>query len=200
LESTLAGLRASRRTRNIKILEKLNKYGFPVTEDDLNKVAQGETIGRPHIARMMLQKGFVTSIREAFDRFLALGSAAYVPKEEMPLQEAIQLLHASGAVTSAAHPMLLGRTYEELEESFKEWKSWGLDALEIFYPTYLPEQSIFLKRMADKYEFLATGGSDFHGENKPHLRIGVGYGNLAVPDELIEPLINRKELILKKLN
>jgi predicted metal-dependent phosphoesterase TrpH len=200
LEERLKFLNAARADRNTLILGKLRKLGFDVTEDDLKRVAGKATVGRPHLARVLLEKGYVGTIREAFDRFLAAGAAAYVEKEEMPLRDGIEILHSAGAVTSVAHPILLNRTPDELETSLKLWRSWGLDGLEGIYPTYKPEQTQFMARMAGKYGFLITGGSDFHGENKPHIRIGVGLGTLSVPDDLIAPLVERKEEVMRKIH
>jgi response regulator RpfG family c-di-GMP phosphodiesterase len=86
-------------------------------------------------------------------------------------------------------------TPEEIELSLKEWKSWGLDGVEAIYPMYTPEQTAFFERMATKYNFVRTGGSDFHGENKPHIKIGTGTGKLNVPDSLLEPLLECREKI-----
>jgi 3',5'-nucleoside bisphosphate phosphatase len=185
-------LKRGRGDRNKKIIHRLRDLGFSVSDEELQKVAGQGTVGRPHIARLLLEKRYVQSMKEAFDRFLSATGLAYYPKEEIPLREGIDLLHDAGCVTSVAHPLLLQRSAEELELSFKKWREWGLDALEGVYPTYKPEQVSFVQRIAQKYGFLITGGSDFHGDNKPHIKIGVGTGTLHVPDELIEPLLERK--------
>lgn len=195
LEGRLKFLCDERNVRNKKIIEKLQAMGFAVTEEELKEVAGRATVGRPHIARLLLQKGYIKTIVEAFDRFLTPGGGAYFPKEELPLHEGIELLYGAGAVTSVAHPGLLKRNPQEMEESIRRWKGLGLDALEGIYPGYSAEQASFFRRMSSKFDLLITGGSDFHGENKPHLKIGVGNGNLNVPDELLEPLLKRREEI-----
>jgi 3',5'-nucleoside bisphosphate phosphatase len=200
LETQLSFLQEARKDRNSKIIRKLQELGLDLTEEDLRRVAGKATVGRPHLARVLMEKGYVQTIKEAFDRYLGITGSAYFPKEEIPLREGIDLLHDAGAVTSVAHPMLLHRFPETLEASFKEWRSWGLDGLESIYPTYQPEQTAFMKRVAQKYKFLLTGGSDFHGENKPHIKIGTGTGELNVPDELIAPLVERKNEIVKSLS
>jgi predicted metal-dependent phosphoesterase TrpH len=166
--------------------------GYAVTEDELKRVAGQATVGRPHIARLLLEKGCVKSIAEAFERFLTPGGAAYFPKEEIPLREGIELLYEAGAVTSVAHPGLLKRSPDELESSMRTWKDWGLDAIEAVYPSYNQDQTAFFHRNAGKLGLLMTGGSDFHGENKPHLKIGTGTGSLNVPDAFLEPLLERR--------
>jgi predicted metal-dependent phosphoesterase TrpH len=200
LEEKLKFLRSGRNDRNRLILEKLRKLGCPVTEEELMKIAGKATVGRPHLARLLMEKGFVKTIKEAFERYLAVDGAAYVPKEEMPLREGIDLLHGAGAVTSVAHPMLLNRDIEALDASFKRWRAWGLDGLESIYPTYKPEQTRFMRRAAERYGYLLTGGSDFHGENKPYIKIGTGTGTLNVPDDLVEPLLKRKGEIIQAIS
>lgn len=197
LEGRLDFLRAARQDRNRKIILRLRELGCDVTDEEVLAIAGAGTIGRPHIARLLLQKGVVSSIKAAFDRYLAVDGAAYFPKEELPLREGIDLLHGAGAVTSIAHPILLNRPPEQMEASIRTWADWGLDALETYYPTYQPGQTAFMERMTGKYGLLMTGGSDFHGDNKPYIRIGVGTGNLQVPDELIPPLLERRSEIAK---
>ncbi len=197
LKERLAYLREGRLSRNDKIIERLRALGIDVTDEDIKSISGNNVVGRPHIARLLLQKGKVQTMQEAFDRYLIPGGLAYFPKDELPLREGIELLHEAGAVTSVAHPGLLKRTPEELEKSLVLWKSWGLDAVEGVYPSYTAEQTGFFARIAHKLGFLITGGSDFHGENKPKIQIGVGQGNLRVPDELLAPLYQRRDEILK---
>jgi predicted metal-dependent phosphoesterase TrpH len=192
LEEKLKILRAGRDDRNKRIIERLQSLGHDVTEEELKRVAGRATVGRPHIARLLLEKGFVKSMAEAFDRYLSAQGSAYFPKEELPLREGIELLQGAGAVTSVAHPGLLKRTPDELEASLKEWKDWGLDGMEGVYPTYSETQTGFFRRLSEKYGLIITGGSDFHGENKPHIKIGVGLGGLNVPDALLQPLLEKR--------
>ncbi len=190
-------LRKERSVRNHKIVEKLRALGISMTEAEVLEKAGAGTVGRPHIARLLMEKGVVKSIQEAFDKYLAHGGAAYFPKEELPLREGIDLLHEAGAVTAVAHPGFLKRTAEQMEDSLREWKDWELDGIEAIYPGYSEEQRVYFHRMAGKLGFLMTGGSDFHGENKPYIKIGVGTGDLNVPDELLEPLLRRRDEIKK---
>ena len=199
LESELVKLRAARNERNSKIIGKLQQFGFKVTDQDLEAIAGRGSVGRPHIARLLFERRYVQSMKEAFDRFLAVGAQAYFPKEEIPLRDGIDLLHGAGAVTSVAHPLLMNRPMEELEGVLDEWRGWGLDAIEAIYASYRPEQSIYLQRLAQKHDLLITGGSDFHGENKPQINIGVGMGDLNVPDAVLEPLLARKDQILSQI-
>ncbi len=200
LELRLNFLREGRMDRNKKIVAKLQSLGISVTEEDVLAAAGRATVGRPHIARLLMQKGVVKSMQEAFDRYLSANGQAYYPKVELPLREAIDLLHSAGAVTSISHPGLLKRTPDVLEESLKLWRSWGLDGIEALYPSYSLEQTAFFERMAEKLSLLRTGGSDFHGENKPHIQIGTGTGHLNVPDEFLQPLLDRRDEIVGALS
>ncbi len=192
LQARLDYLKQGRLDRNRKIIQKLQNIGVEITEQEVLDLAGRGTIGRPHVARLLVQKGKVKSMQAAFDKYLAQGGQAYFPKDELPLKEGIELLHEAGAVTSVAHPGLLKRSAEDLEVSMKEWRGWGLDGIEAVYPNYNAQQVAYFDRAATKYGFLKTGGSDFHGENKPHIRIGVGTGALKVPDEFLEPLFQRR--------
>lgn len=199
LQKRLDFLKEGRLSRNTRILAKLRSLGIPVTEEEVFKIAGRGTLGRPHIARLLMEKKAVGSMQEAFDRYLSTTGLAYFPKDELPLREGIDLLHGAGCVTSVAHPGLLKRTPEELEASVKEWKEWGLDALEAIYPSYNANQIGFFDRLCTKYGYLKTGGSDFHGENKPHIKIGVGTGHLNVPDDVLTPLLERREQIKRAI-
>ncbi|MFN0118382.1 MAG: PHP domain-containing protein [Elusimicrobiota bacterium] len=194
LEQRLKYLREERIVRNGKMIRKLQSVGVAINEEEVLSISGHAPMGRPHIARVLLNKGIVQSIPEAFERFLSPTGSAYFPKEEIPLKEGINLLQEAGAVTSVAHPGLLRRSGEELEKSLTVWKEWGLDGLEAIYPMYNEYQTSFFDRMCTKYDFIRTGGSDFHGENKPQIKIGVGAGNFSVPDELLEPLLSKRKI------
>jgi predicted metal-dependent phosphoesterase TrpH len=200
LEKRLEYLREGRKARNEKIINKLRSLGIDITVDEVIQRSGRGTMGRPHIARLLMEKKAVGSMQEAFEKYLTPSGLAYFPKDELPLREGIDLLREAGAVTSVAHPGLLKRSFEELETSLGTWRSWGLDGIEAIYPSYNDQQAAFFNRMAFKYGFLMTGGSDFHGENKPHIKIGTGMGNLNVPDILLEPLLKRRDDILHELN
>jgi 3',5'-nucleoside bisphosphate phosphatase len=193
LQVRLDFLCRGRLDRNKLIIDRLRSLGIDVTEDEVLAIAGNKVVGRPHIARLLVQKGVVSTMQEAFDKFLTPGGKAYFPKEELPLREGIELLREAGAVTSVAHPGLLKRSGQALEASLREWRDWGLDAIEGIYPVYNAEQTAFFNRMAHKFNYLITGGSDFHGENKPYIKIGTGTGSLNVPDALLEPLYKKRD-------
>ena len=199
LHQKLAFLRQARVERNTKILAKLRELGVDAQEADLLRIAGKATLGRPHIARLLMEKGKVRSIQEAFDRFLVVGGLAYFPKEELPLKEAIELIHRAGGVAAVAHPLRFQWDRPFFEEVVREWISWGLDGLEVFYSSHSDPEVSYLQKLCKRLGLLMTGGSDFHGANKPDIKVRYGFGGLHVPGTLLEPLMQRKDVILNEV-
>jgi predicted metal-dependent phosphoesterase TrpH len=183
----LARFRETRHQRNPRIIEKLNGLGVDITYDEVKALARNDSVGRPHIARMLVQKGYVTSAKEAFDRYLAEGAAAYVPRELPAPPEAIAIIRAAGGVPVLAHPSWLDRS-DGIYKICDELKAVGLAGVEVHYSTHRPEQTAQYLEAARRLELLITGGSDFHGSTKPDIEVGIGRGNLHVPSKLLEPL------------
>jgi hypothetical protein len=161
---TLRRMNTRREQRNERIVERLNELGMPVSMDEVRSCAVGEVVGRPHIAQLLVKKGFVVSVRDAFNRFLRTGAAASVEKEKLPPDEVIRIIHGAGGVAVLAHPyqLLLGDG-EKLAQFVSEMASDGLDGIECFYPEHSPEQTVRYSDLATRYGLVATGGSDFHG-------------------------------------
>jgi predicted metal-dependent phosphoesterase TrpH len=151
------------------------------------------SIGRPHIAALMVRKGYVDSFDEAFDRWLATGRPAYLGRDRLTPTEAITLAHASGAVAVLAHPTTLGLDQDQAGEFIAGLADAGLDGLECEYGRYPPEERAVWHRLAGELGLCPTGGSDYHGAYKPDLALGTGLGDLHVPDELLEELELRRE-------
>ena len=154
--------------------------------------AGGTGAGRPHVAAVLVRKDLVASIQEAFDRWLARGRPAYVEKERLAPGEALRLARASGGVPVLAHPLTLEQTPTELERTVAELAGLGLQGLEAIYGRYSPDQRAGLADMAARHGLAVTGGSDHHGTYKPDLHVGVGRGDLDVPDALLEALAARR--------
>lgn len=192
LADRLAELRAARDDRNVRIVGRLREEGIDVTVDDVSAVAGDATVGRPHIAQVLVDRGTVASIDEAFDRWLAKGRPAYQERDRLAPEESIDLAHASGAVTSVAHPHSLGLDDEDLDEFVRALADVGLDALECEYGPYSPAEREALAGLAARHGLSVTGGSDYHGTRKPDLAVCVGRGDLAVPDELLDRLEARR--------
>jgi hypothetical protein len=145
-------------------------------------------VGRPHFAAVLLRKGYVTSIRDAFDRYLAAGRPGYVNRERLDAVTAIRLARASGAVPVIAHPHTLGITAGEFRAAFEQLTEVGLGGIEAYYAEYRPEMRRHLAEICRALGIAATGGSDFHGSYKPGLEVGTGYGDLSVPDDTLDSL------------
>lgn len=192
LPDRLRELQAARDERNVQIVETLNAHGVPITLEAVHAQAGPGSVGRPHIARVLMEHGHVASIQEAFDVWLAKGRPAYFERDRLSPEDAIELTHASGGVGAIAHPMSLGLADGALDEFIGKLASAGLDGLECEYGAYLAEERGPLHELAARHRLAATGGSDYHGENKPGLSVGTGRGDLQVPDEYLDELDARR--------
>jgi len=192
LRDRLSSLRAGRDDRNQQIVEQLRADGVDVTLDEVLAEAGEGSVGRPHIARVLVRKGYVSSIQEAFDRWLAKGRPAYFERVRLTPEESIDLAHASGGVTVMAHPSSVELEGAALDAFVGGLAATGLDGLECLYGRYSPDERSSYRDLADRHRLAVTGGSDYHGDNKPDLRIGTGRGDLAVPDELLDALEARR--------
>lgn len=190
LRAGLNTLLEGRNARNLCIIEKLNELGVPITYEDVVKEAGGKVVGRPHFAAAMVKCGAVATTQEAFDQYLATGGRAYVDRLQFSLKDAVAMVREAGGVAALAHPKLvrLGPN-EDLDTLVKSLADAGMAALECYYSTHTPEETELYVRMAEKYGLVATGGSDYHGANKPDLTLGWGRGDLRVPMSCAEKLI-----------
>lgn len=184
----LAGLRASRHARNPQIIQKLNDLGLAITYDDVLQHARTESVGRPHIARVLVQKGYVNSAKEAFERYLAGGKPAFVPRDLPSPETAIQWIREAKGVPVLAHPMWAPVSGAALVDLLRSLKDAGLIGIEAHYSTHKPKDTGEYLALAAQVGLLPTGGSDFHGATKPDIDVGVGRGDLKVPMALLEPL------------
>lgn len=186
----LAELVQLREARNIQILDKLTQGGFPLTPSDLyDDASQSAVITRANIARAMLKKGYIQSMNEAFKYFIGEGKPYYVPRQRLTAKETIELIHRVNGLAVLAHPMLYGYDQADVTQLIYSLKEIGLDGVECFYSTHQREDTLHLCQVCSNFHLFPTGGSDFHGENKPNLDLGVGYGDLNVPDTLLEAFI-----------
>jgi predicted metal-dependent phosphoesterase TrpH len=192
LQDRLAGLQEARADRNRRIVDVLQAHGLDVTLEEILTEAGGGSVGRPHVAGVLLRKGYVDSVQDAFDRWLGNGKPAYLDRERLLPAEAIALAHASRAVTVLAHPTSLGYEAPELEEFIAGLAADGLDGMECEYGRYSPETRLRLRSLAERHGLAVTGGSDYHGRYKPDLALGTGLGDLNVPDDLLDALEERR--------
>ncbi len=188
LKPALTRYWASREDRNPLIVQRLNELGCELDYAEVKAAAGSATMGRPHIAQALLRKGYVRSISEAFDRYLADGGPAYIPRRLPPPTEAIGLIRQTGGIPVLAHPVYTARIKEPFEQICETLKGFGLMGIESFYSSHNQQQTDRYRSVSREQNLLVTGGSDFHGEAKPNLLVGTGYGNLEVPADLLEPM------------
>jgi hypothetical protein len=191
LNSTLNFLRNDRKKRAEKIINQLKEQGFPFNNSDLDILDKKGSIGRPHIAKLMLEKKIVNSVWEAFNKFLSKGKVGYVPKKKLTLKQAIDIIHKSEGLAVLAHPASLKhKQYRETEAMLNELANSGLDGVEAYHPSHSKNYSRFLLKSVQKNGLLVSGGSDFHGDAKPDIELGSGKGDLFVPDQVYWDLKN----------
>lgn len=190
LNLALASQQTARKNRNPEIIQRLNALGLAITmEEVITASEENAQIGRPHIARLMVKKGFCPSIDDAFNRYLGKGKPAYVEKARIDASRAIALIRSAGGIPVLAHPGLIDKmTPEGFDLLIFELKRMGLMGLEVLYPEHSLEQTRYFRELSKKNELLITGGSDFHGAINPEIQLGKGKGDLTVPYTLFERL------------
>jgi predicted metal-dependent phosphoesterase TrpH len=187
--SWIEGLQVSRRDRNRRLAARLQSFGFDIRIEDVEALGRNMA-GRPHFARLMVEKGYCATTREAFDRYLDESAAAYVDRDEPSFSEGVQRIRDGGGITSLAHPIRLGkRDYAEEEQLIASMCDSGLQAIEVFHSDHKRADADRYLGIARKYGLKITGGSDFHGDNKPNVKLGCGAnGNLKIPTSLLDEL------------
>ncbi len=189
LKKVLKKVQQARANRNPRIIEKLNQLGFSITMDELKEIAQGGQIGRPHFARLMVKKGFVGSVEEAFEYYLKKGAKAYAPKSILEPQEAIEVIKDSGGVPVLAHPFSLQIKEEnKLKDAISALKDQGLLGVECYYSEHDQAFTRVCLDISKELGLIVTGGSDYHGKAKPKIKLGIGKGNLQIPYSCVEAL------------
>lgn len=170
--SDFCKLHRDRRTlRNRAILKRLNEHGFDLQESDfIDPAAETITYGRPHIAMAMVRKGYVADIQEAFKKYIASGKPCYVPGERWTVEEAIEVIHRAQGLAVIAHPHLIMR-----QKIVRELLTKKFDGIEVYYSRFPADQYARFERIAEEKGWLRTGGSDFHGMNKPDVSLGISY-------------------------
>lgn len=187
----LARLKETRNARNEEMTEKCRELGMELTMEELLDEYPDAVITRAHFAALLAKKGYVSSVKDAFDRYLNDHGPCFVPRYKMPCEETISLIHNAGGVAVLAHPILYKLSSAELEKLVRYLAKCGLDGIEALYSTYTAGDEILIRKLAKENNLLISGGSDFHGTNKPHIRLGVGKGSLKVPYEVLENLRKR---------
>jgi predicted metal-dependent phosphoesterase TrpH len=175
LRKRLQAMRDARADRARTMIERLGKMGIPLEWEEVQALATGDSVGRPHVARALLNRGYVGTIQEASDRFVGHDGPAYAPRLRLTPQEAIQTIIAARGVAVLAHPACSGPA---AMARIPEFIGYGLRGMEVYYPDHLPEELEMLLKLCQRYGLLATGGSDFHG---PDVKEGAPLGSVYVP-------------------
>lgn len=178
----------SRENRNEKMCALLREHGVDITYEALLTEFPGAVITRAHFARYLLSHGYIQSMKEAFERYVGDHCPCFVPREKVTPAQAVELILGAGGVPVLAHPILYHMSDDRLEMLVAELKSIGLIGIEAIYSTYNTAEERQIRGLASKYDLKISGGSDFHGANKPKIDLGTGWGKLYVPDEVLENL------------
>jgi predicted metal-dependent phosphoesterase TrpH len=190
LLAALKKVQDARQTRNLEIFKKLQGLGITISPTDIFSSSPENLIGRPHIARWLVAHKVVSTIDEAFAKYLKKGARAYVSRFCYTVQEAISMIHEAGGLAVLAHPLQVSRDPATLENLIGELKANGLDGLETYYPGQMGTWFAFLHSLVARYHLLETGGSDYHGAIRPGTRMAGG-AHLVIPDSLLDQLIKR---------
>ncbi len=189
--NTLSRLRQKREKRNVLMAQRLKELGLDISYEDIVRAADGGVATRAHVARVLMEKGCTATIKEGFDRYIGKHKPAYIRREVPDWRTTLDILGKNGAVAVLAHPFLYKLGKERLENMVSELAKNGLRGIEAYYSTHSPSDTEYIKRLAEKNGLLLSGGSDFHGKNKPHIDLGSGMGSLTVPYEVLESFKER---------
>lgn len=191
LRDMSAQLIAARDDRNPRIIRRLNELGVDITIEEAERQAGGGVVGRPHIAALLVEKGHVPTIKAAFDRYLGQGGAAYFDKERLPYAKAFELIRAAGGLPVLAHPVQLRLTDDAtLVALVAKLKDAGLAGIEVIHSDHERTDVEKFIALAEQYNLLKTGGSDFHGTNKKDIHLGTARGR-RIPREYLDALLEQ---------
>lgn len=184
----LHAFRDNRDNRNLKMIDRLRQEGFSITAEAIYERNPDAVIARPHIARYLVDTNQVKDMQTVFDKYIGDGCKCYVDRMKITPMRAVELIHEAGGTAILAHPCLYKMKRKEIEVMVQEMIAAGLDGIEAVYSCNQGSDEKDYKEMAARYGLLVSGGSDFHGSNKPYIKLGTGKGNLTVPYELLEQI------------
>jgi predicted metal-dependent phosphoesterase TrpH len=197
LNHNLEKLQHARENRNPFIINRLNEMGVDISIEEVFQTSGEAQVGRPHIAQLMIKKGFVRSIDEAFDIYLGFNKPAYVEKYKLTCRQAIEMIAAAGGTPVLAHPFLLGiPDVSRMKSIVAALKEMGMQGIEVFYPDHSPENVTLYLELARKFDLVVTGGTDFHGAIKPNIQLGCGRGDFFIPYSLYEMLMQHRQSMI----
>lgn len=186
--SKVQEFRDSRENRNKKMCAKLNELGIDIDYDSFVKDYPDSVITRAHYAKYMVAHGYIKYMDEAFEKYIGDDCPGFIPREKITPTQAVSLIISCGGIPVLAHPILYKLSDSDLEELVASLKKSGLKGIETIYSTNSQTDERLIRKLASKYKLLITGGSDFHGNNKPNLMLGCGRGDLFIPTKLLPPL------------
>ena len=196
LQDAMAYALQVRDERQEETCRKLNEQGFAITMEEARAEAHGNPVlCRAHFAQVMVRKGYAESVKDAFNKYLSVGCYAYSNRQALTAKEAISLIREAGGIAVAAHLHLIKMPDNELREYLKELISYGLSGVEGYYTDYSPDMEQRYQTMAKELGLVISGGTDYHGANKPHIAIGKGKGELEIPYSVLEGLRKRHQEI-----
>ena len=199
LQDTMAYALQVRDERQEETCRKLNEQGFKITMDELREEAHGNPVlCRAHFAQIMVRKGYAESVKDAFSKYLSVGCYAYSNRQALTGPEAVSVIREAGGIAVAAHLHLIKMPDDQLKEYLKSLIPYGLDGVEGYYSDYTPDMEQRYRAMAKELGLVISGGTDYHGANKPHLSIGTGRGNLEIPYRVLEGLRERHAQVYQK--
>lgn len=188
LQEQLHTFRDNRDNRNLKMIERLREEGYEITAQEIYRRNPDSVIARPHIARYLVDTGQVKDMQTVFDKLIGDGCICYVDRFKITPMRAVELIHAAGGIAILAHPCLYHISRKILIEMLEKMIVAGLDGIEAVYSCNKGSDEKDYRELAEKYGLLVSGGSDFHGTNKPYIHLGTGKGNLSVSYELLEKM------------
>jgi len=183
LQDFMAQMRNGRKERLTKMVATLRELGMPIEESRVLEIAGEASVGRPHVARALVEMGHVASVQEAFDLWLGNGKPADINRQRLEPSESIDLVHRHGGVVFIAHPIFMGDDYSV---PVAQLKGWGVDGIETYYKNYLPEAVAFHEQLAERHGLARSGGSDYHGLGNPDDR---DIGDFDFPEQRVREFV-----------
>lgn len=190
IEDFVELMHVAKKQSNVRLIKKLNEAGYNISYEEVGAITDADEFNRAHVARVLMAKGYVKSVNEAFKTVLREGGGMYVPPKRINALVTISFIKNYGGIAVLAHPFL-NLSYEGLLEFLPKAKEAGLDAIETNYSTFTPEETEKAKSLAKRFGLLESGGSDYHGDTKPDISVGTGRGGLSIPFEFYEKLKER---------
>ncbi|MCF7791774.1 MAG: PHP domain-containing protein [Victivallales bacterium] len=183
-------IRDNRKSRNHKIISKLNNNGLNINLEEILQKAKGESVGRPHIASVLVEKGYFPTIKDVFSTCLATGGTGYVPRILPTPEEAINTIKEAGGIAIWAHPFHRGKAGNNFQENLEYFIKLGLAGIEAYYPEFSQNQHNKAIQAASDNGLTLSGGTDYHGSNQPGINLGTGRGNLQIPNKVYDKLLD----------